>query len=69
MVESRVTSRKRTFLGAQVTHPYGLPLPKCIVRDLSETGAQLRFSHPVSLPGTVDLKITKTGERFRAEVV
>jgi hypothetical protein len=69
MDERRDSPRRRTYLGAQVKRPGGLPLGECIVRDLSKTGARLYVAQPIVLPGAIELEITKTGERFRAEVV
>jgi hypothetical protein len=69
MDERRSSPRRRTFLGAQLKRPGGASISDCIVRDLSKTGARLYVAQPVVLPGEVELEITKTGERFRAEVV
>ncbi len=67
--ERRTSPRRRTFLGAHVKHPSGSPLADCIVRDLSKTGARLFVAQPIVLPGQNALEITKTGGRFRADVV
>lgn len=69
MDERRSSPRRRTFLGALLRRLGGPPLADCIVRDLSKTGARLYVEQPVALPGEIELEITKTGERFRAEVV
>ncbi len=69
MDERRSSPRRRTFLGAQLKRPGGASISDCIVRDLSKTGARLYVAQPVVLPGEIELEITKTGERFRAEVV
>ncbi|HEX2554850.1 MAG TPA: PilZ domain-containing protein [Microvirga sp.] len=69
MDDRRASPRRRTFLGALLKRPSGAPLGDCIVRDLSKTGARLYVAQPIALPGDVELEITKTGERFRAEVV
>ncbi len=69
MDERRSSPRRRTFLGAQLKRPGGATISDCIVRDLSKTGARLYVAQPIALPGEIELEITKTGERFRAEVV
>ena len=69
MDNRRNSPRRRTFLGAHVKRPGGTPLADCIVRDLSKTGARLHVTQPIVLPGEIELEITKTGERFRAQVV
>ncbi len=69
MDERRSSPRRRTFLGAHLKRPGGAAIGDCIVRDLSKTGARLYVAQPIALPGEIELEITKTGERFRAEVV
>jgi hypothetical protein len=48
----RAAARSRTLKGAQITWPAGSRI-KCIVRNLSETGANIEV-HSV-VPGTFDL--------------
>jgi hypothetical protein len=40
MDERRDSPRRRTYLGAQVKRPGGLPLGECIVRDLSKSPSE-----------------------------
>jgi hypothetical protein len=41
----------------------------CIVRDLSETGAQVAFAHPVTLPSEVELEVPTKRLSTRARVM
>jgi hypothetical protein len=44
-------------------------LLECIVRDLSDTGAQIAFAHPVNLPSEVELEVPKRSLSIRAKVI
>jgi PilZ domain-containing protein len=49
----RISPRTRTLKGAQIIWPNGAPV-RCIVRNISETGAKLEVYDPV-LQNTFDL--------------
>jgi hypothetical protein len=44
-------------------------LIECTVRDLSDTGAQIAFAHPVTLPPEVELEIPRKELSTRARVM
>jgi hypothetical protein len=51
----RKSTRFKTFKGAELIWPNGVPV-KCIVRNVSETGAKRKFlSQCWSAPQTVDI--------------
>ncbi|MBM6584263.1 PilZ domain-containing protein [Microvirga sp. BT689] len=68
-MEHRRSLRTRTILQGRVVFNNRFSLIECTVRDLSETGAQITFSHPVSLPSELELEIPKKGLSTRAKVM
>lgn len=68
MQERRTSPRKRSFLKGTVYYNNRLSSTECLVRDLSEHGAKLQFSAPVTLPDTVELYIPVRDQTFHAEV-
>jgi len=56
-MEHRRSQRTRTILQGRVVLNNRFSLLECTVRDLSETGAQIAFAHPVTLPSEVELEI------------
>ena len=66
-VRDRRSSRwTKTLKGAQIFWPTGNPV-KCIVRNLSETGAKIEVHSPVQ--GTVDLVFDRDQSRHSCRVV
>ena len=62
LAEQRRTSKRlRTLLEGRVVFNNLFPPLECTVRDLSETGAQIMFSHPVKIPQEFELEIPKKG--------
>jgi hypothetical protein len=55
--ESRAEHRPRTLKRGQVRIDGGKSLIDCTIRDLSETGAKLRFENVFPLPAQFDLFI------------
>jgi hypothetical protein len=68
-MEHRRSPRTRTILQGRVVFNNRFSLIECTVRDLSDTGAQITFSHPVSLPSELELEIPKKGLSTRAKVM
>lgn len=69
MFERRKRPRGRTLLGAEVAHnPQYAPV-RCVVRNLSESGARLALNSAVVLPAEIDLTITQRAETRRARLV
>ena len=67
--ERRKTPRQNTFLRGFVRlgdQNYSLG---CVVRDVSETGAKLRFKFPISFIGHVELHIPEKQKIIQASVV
>jgi hypothetical protein len=68
-MEHRNSLRTRTILQGRVVFNDRFSLIECIVRDLSETGAQIAFSHPITLPSELELEIPKKQLSTRARVM
>ena len=68
-MEHRRSPRSRTILQGRVVFNNRFSLIECIVRDLSDTGARITFSHPVSLPSELELEIPKKGLATPAKVM
>jgi hypothetical protein len=68
-MEHRRSQRTRTILQGRVVLNNRFSLLECIVRDLSNTGAQIAFAHPVTLPSEVELEIPKRRLSVRAKVM
>jgi hypothetical protein len=58
--------RFRTLKGATIVWLTGIPV-KCIVRNLSQTGAKIEVHNPI--PGTFDLIFDNDQARHRCRVV
>ncbi|KAB0265755.1 PilZ domain-containing protein [Microvirga brassicacearum] len=65
---NRHQPRTRTLLEARVVFNDRFSLIECTVRDLSDSGAQIAFAHPVTLPSQLELEIPKKGISTRARV-
>ena len=68
-MERRKSPRQRSFLRGFVRlgdQNYSLD---CVVRDVSETGAKLRFKFPISFIGHVELHIPEKQKIIQASVV
>jgi hypothetical protein len=66
-IEKRVASRTKSLLRGFVYVDEG-PAFECIVRDLSVTGARLRFKNPPTLPDALELHIPQKRQTFRVAV-
>ena len=67
-IERRKTPRQRTFLGACVTFNRQNSTLDCLVRNLSDNGAQLQLSDTVALPSSFDLEIAKQQRSYSAHI-
>jgi hypothetical protein len=70
MLDRRQSARDKVIYGAvaDIDEPGGSR--ECVVRNISETGAHLEFSHPVKLPKEkMSLTIARKGRSFFAKVV
>ena len=68
-MEKRKSSRQRSFLRGFVRLGDQNYSMSCIVRDVSETGAKLRFKSPTSFTGNVELHIPEKQKIIQASVV
>ena len=67
MSERRVVARHRTFLKGRLMFNNGNSSEDCLVRDLTEQGAQIELPHPHA-PQGFDLAIPVRGLRAGARV-
>ena len=67
MSERRAVSRQRTFLKGLLTFNNGNSSEDCLVRDLTENGAQVELPHPRA-PEAFDLQVPSRGLHQRARV-
>jgi hypothetical protein len=68
-VEKRKTPRQRSFLRGFVRLGDQNYSMSCVVRDVSETGAKLRFKFPMSFAGNIELHIPEKQKIILASVV
>jgi len=68
MVERRDALRQKSLLRGIVYFNGGNCAVECIVRDVSETGARLKFQRPPTAANVLDLHIPNKGQRLRANV-
>jgi hypothetical protein len=69
LMEKRKSLRQRSFLRGVVCLADQNYSMGCIVRDVSETGAKLRFKFPPSFAGNVELHIPERQKIIQASVV
>jgi len=66
--QCRASPRKRTLLQGSIVFNDRFSLIKCVVRDLSETGARIAFEHPIDIPPEFHLEIARKGISRRCRV-
>lgn len=66
-LERRRKPRSRALLGARAVFNELFSTMDCRVRDLSATGARLRFGGPPLVPRWFELHLVERGERRRVE--
>ncbi|MGF9759792.1 PilZ domain-containing protein [Microvirga sp. 0TCS3.31] len=67
-MDNRRSPRSRTLLQGRVVFNSRFSLIECTVKDLSDTGAQITFAHPVALPLELELEIPSKGLSTPAKV-
>jgi hypothetical protein len=67
--EMRSSGRVRTYFGGRVTLVSPLLGVNCLVRDLSEGGAQIVMSGVESLPNEIQITVPRINLATRARVV
>jgi hypothetical protein len=68
MNERRTSSRKKAFLQGRIFFNNRRTSIDCLIRDLSEQGAKLKFSSAVVTPDLIELYIPNKDESYRARV-
>jgi hypothetical protein len=66
--ERRVSARQKSFLQGRILFNNRRSSVDCLVRDISEQGAKLKFSEAVTVPEVVELYIPNKDETYRARV-
>src|ERR1700694_1071049 len=67
--ENRKSVRQRLFLRAFICTPQNNSMIDCIVRDISETGAKLRFKSRPSITDSLELYIPDRGQIAQSRMV
>src|ERR1700685_1607251 len=68
MAERRVAPRQKSFLRGCIYFNNRRSVLDCLVRDLTEDGARIIFSHAVNVPDIVELYIPQKEQTLRAHV-
>jgi hypothetical protein len=68
MGERRTGSRKRSFLQGRIFFNNRRSSVDCLVRDISDTGAKLKFSESIVVPEAMELYLPHKEEIHRARV-
>ncbi len=67
--ENRCAVRKRTFKRASAKFDERFSDVECVLRNISETGARLKFETPSAVPGEFTLTVGLDGIRVNCQVV
>src|SRR5215471_18676504 len=68
MTERRESARQKSFLKGRIYFNHRRSSVDCLVRDISDQGAKLKFSETVAIPEAFELYIPNRDETFRARV-
>src|SRR5689334_19671652 len=68
MTERRRTARQKTFLEGRIFFNSRRTSTDCLIRDISEQGARLKFSSAIVTPDVVELHIPSRDESYRARI-
>ncbi len=68
MSDRRRSNRKKTFLQGRILFNGGRSSVDCVIRDMSEIGARLKFSSAVPTPEHFELYIPNRDERHEVDV-
>lgn len=66
--ERRQAQRQKSLLRGLVYFGNSPSALNCLVRDVSETGARLKFGGPITAPDTLELHIPNKNQIVRAKV-
>jgi PilZ domain-containing protein len=68
MKERRISTRQKSFLQGRIYFNHRRSSIDCLVRDISEIGAKLKFSETIPVPEVMELYIPNKDEFFRARI-
>jgi PilZ domain len=68
-MERRANSRHKSFLQGRVYFNSRRSSVDCLVREISDNGARLKFSTAVVTPDVIELHIPSKDETFRAKLI
>jgi PilZ domain len=68
MTEHRSRSRQKSFLQGRIFYNNRRTSIDCLIRDISQHGARLKFSSMIVTPDVVELYIPTREESYRAKV-
>jgi hypothetical protein len=68
MTERRVAPRQRSFLHGRIIFNNRRSSVDCLIRDISDRGAKLKFSEAVAIPEVIELFIPSKDETYKARV-
>jgi hypothetical protein len=68
MKERRLASRQKAFLQGRIFFNNRRSSVDCLIRDISERGAKLRFSSAIATPDVVELHVPSRDESYRARI-
>ena len=68
MAERRSSARQKSFLQGRIYFNNRRSSVDCLIRDVSETGARLKFSETIAVPEAIELYIPNREEIHRARV-
>lgn len=68
MAERRASARQKSFLQGRIYFNNRRSSVDCLIRDVSETGARLKFSETIAVPEAIELYIPNREEIHRARV-
>lgn len=68
MNERRLYARQKSFLQGRIYFNNRRSSIDCLIRDLSENGARLKFSEAITVPEAMELYIPNREEMHRARV-
>jgi hypothetical protein len=66
--DKRRWDRRRLFLRGFIRFPKNNTTVDCIVRDISERGARLRFKHALPIPEAIELHIPSKGQIVQSKL-
>ena len=68
MTDKRQAHRQKSFLRGFAYFGHSSSAVDCLVRDISDTGARLKFSTPPAFTENLELHIPVKGSRYRSKV-